>query len=294
MRITHYYFLVITVLLCSCSPLAKFAVEQEKLKAPATISFTNESEKADRYEWDFGDGEKSNLENPKHKYYLSGKYEVTLKAYKKKKVKEIKKEIFVEAPDACLVLVETNYGDMLIELYDETPLHRDNFLKLAEKDFYNGLLFHRVIDGFMIQGGDPQSKNAKPGGRLGTGGPGYQVPAEIRSEFTHMKGALAAARMPDAGNPEKKSSGSQFYIVHGYKISDKQLDQIEASKGITYTAEQREILKNTGGYPFLDMEYTIFGQVLEGFEVIDAIAKVNKDRANRPVENVYMNVTVIK
>lgn len=294
MRLAHFLVISLALFVTSCSPLAKFTTSQEAKKAPSTIKFTNDSQKADRYEWDFGDGETSNLENPEHKYYLSGKYEVTLKAYKKKKVKEVKQEVIIDAPDKCLVLIETNYGDMLVELYDETPLHRDNFLKLAEEKFYNGLLFHRVVEGFMIQGGDPYSKSAKPPGRVGTGGPGYQLPAEISPKFSHVKGALAAARMPDAGNPEKKSSGSQFYIVHGNTISDAQLDKLEVTKGMKYTAEQREIMSTMGGYPFLDMDYTIFGQVLVGFEVIDKIATVSRDRVNRPEENIYMNITVIK
>ena len=294
-RFSYIFFLSFILIMTSCGPLAKFTVDQEGLKAPSTVKFTNESAKADRYEWDFGDGKTSEEANPEHRYYLSGKYDVQLRAYKGNKVKITKRQVLIEAPEkSCLVLMETGFGDMLIELYDETPLHRDNFLKLAESGYYNDLLFHRVMDGFMIQGGDPQSRNAPKGGRLGTGGPPYQVPAEFNEKLVHVRGALAAARQPDGVNPQKKSSGSQFYIVHGNKISAKQLDQISAGNGIQYTAEQKEIMLNQGGTPFLDMEYTVFGRVLEGFEVIDAIAKVKRDKANRPEDDVKMKVTVIK
>ena len=146
----------------------------------------------------------------------------------------------------------------------------------------------------MIQGGDPKSKNAPPGSPLGNGGPGYEVPAEITPGLVHVKGALAAARAPDRVNPEKKSSGSQFYIVHGKSLTDNALDQAEGQKDIRYTPEQRKVYLENGGYPSLDQNYTVFGQVISGLDVIDKIAEAKRDRRNRPEKDIKMKVRLIK
>ncbi|MGH1434037.1 MAG: peptidylprolyl isomerase [Lewinella sp.] len=187
-------------------------------------------------------------------------------------------------------LISTNMGDMKVKLYNSTPQHRDNFIKLAEEGFYDGTLFHRIIAGFMIQGGDPDSKDAPAGQSLGMGGPGYTIPAEIGA--LHLTGALAAAR---TSNPAKASSGSQFYIVHGKPVTDMELDQIGQRAGRPYSDIQRELYKELGGTPQLDFEYTVFGEVVEGFEVIDAIAKVstNPSAGNRPLEDVKMTVKIL-
>ena len=200
----------------------------------------------------------------------------------------------VKAPKNCLVEIKTSMGNMLIELYDETPKHRDNFFKLAEEGFYDDLLFHRVIDGFMIQGGDPNSRNARPGQPLGSGGPGYQIPAEFNESFVHTKGSLAAARQGDQVNPERKSSGSQFYIVQGKKLTDQELAMMERRTGLSYTEEQKEAYKNLGGTPFLDGQYTVFGRVIEGMDVIDKIAAVAKNPGDRPAEDIKMKIEPIK
>ena len=194
------------------------------------------------------------------------------------------------------VLVETTYGKMKILLYNETPLHKENFIKLVKSDFFDDLLFHRVINNFMIQGGDPKSRNAKSGEMLGNGGPGYTIPAEFIPNLIHKKGALAAARQGDAVNPKKESSGSQFYIVQGQKYSEQQLKmmQMQMKNKVNYTPEQIEIYKNVGGTPFLDGEYTVFGEVVEGFEVIDKIATVECDRNNIPIKDVKMKIHVIE
>jgi len=190
------------------------------------------------------------------------------------------------------VEIETDFGTMKVVLYDETPIHRDNFIKLVDEGFYDDLLFHRVIKQFMIQGGDPNSKDAPQGQRLGSGGPGYTLEAEIGAP--HIRGTLAAARTGGASNPEKRSSGSQFYIVHGRKYSDAALDGLQGQKGITYNETQRVLYKERGGTAELDMDYTVFGEVIEGFEVIDEIALVQTDPSNRPVEDVGMKIRVIK
>lgn len=190
------------------------------------------------------------------------------------------------------VEIETEMGNMTVELFNKTPQHRDNFIKLVNDGFYDGLLFHRVINGFMIQGGDPTSKDAPAGTHLGSGGPGYLIPAEI-GEY-HYKGRLAAARTGDAGNPDRKSSGSQFYIVHGNKKSKAQLRSFESSNGVQYTDEAIDIYRNVGGAAELDGQYTVFGQVTEGLDVIDRIAAVQKNAANRPLKDVKMIIRIKK
>lgn len=190
------------------------------------------------------------------------------------------------------ITIETEFGNMVVELYDSTPLHRDNMVKLAESGFYDDLLFHRVIPGFMIQGGDPNSKNAKPGTGLGSGGPGYLIDNEIGAP--HFKGTLAAARTGGASNPDKKSSGSQFYVVQGKKVMDPELDMIEKRYGFKYNEAQRKKYKELGGTPNLDMEYTVFGEVVSGLEVVDKIAAVQTGQGDRPVKDVKMKVRLGK
>jgi cyclophilin family peptidyl-prolyl cis-trans isomerase len=242
-----------------------------------------------------------------------------------------------------VVTIKTSHGDMVAILYDETPKHKENFIKLAKEHFYDSTLFHRVIEGFMIQGGDPDSKKAQPGLPLGRGGPGYTVEAEFNPKFFHEKGALSAARLGDQQNPTKASSGSQFYIVQGTKMreEDIKIDQFKLNQamqqffqnsenGQTYdsmlalyqsgdmkayqdyimhlkprvekatgiSAEKNvspEILEaytTVGGAPNLDGEYTVFGKVIKGLDVIDKIAAVAKGPGDRPLENIPMVVTV--
>lgn len=238
------------------------------------------------------------------------------------------------------LVLNTEHGVIRIRLYDETPEHRDNFLKLVEEGYYEDLLFHRVIKNFMIQGGDPESRKAVIGARLGNGGPGYTLPAEIVPGLFHKKGALASARMGDNVNPEQRSSGSQFYIVHGTVLNDEQLNEsekrinnmrlqnmffriletekaaafekddpvdmdfitkisqekaLEEFQGMepfAFTPEQREVYKTIGGAPHLDGSYTVFGEVVEGFDVIDKIAAQPVDANNRPVGDVSMKISL--
>jgi len=244
-----------------------------------------------------------------------------------------------------MVLIKTEFGDMKLKLYDDTPEHKKNFLKLVNEDFYDGVLFHRVIKNFMIQGGDPDSKNAQPGVRLGGGSPDYTIPAEITTQHIHKKGVLAAARKGGPSNPEKRSSGSQFYIVQGDLVSEGLLDTMETmvnnrgknecfkkcfqdanaelsefrkngdeqgfnirvaeireeadsiwtqQEHFSYTPKQREIYTTIGGYPSLDSEYTVFGELVEGFDVLDKIAAVETDKYDRPISNIKMTMEVIK
>lgn len=233
-----------------------------------------------------------------------------------------------------LVLIETTMGNIKVRLYNQTPKHRDNFIKLVKEGYFDGTLFHRVIRDFMIQGGDPKSRNAKPGDFLGNGGPGYTIPAEFDTALFHKRGALAAAREGDNVNPEKASAGSQFYIVEGKTFTDDELDQAEirvnnmnkksaffkyieqekekAKKNnetfdyskaqgeaaikteeefmnkppFKISPNQREVYKTIGGTPHLDQNYTVFGEVVEGLDVVDKISAMETDKNDRPVKDV--------
>lgn len=253
-----------------------------------------------------------------------------------------------KAPEGADVKISTDQGDIYVKLYDETPKHKENFLKLAKEGFYDGTTFHRVIKEFMVQGGDPNTKDNS--GPAGQGGPGYTLQREILPQFFHKAGALAAARMPDQANPNWESSGSQFYIVVGKPSNDAELDAIEQQMGmmmdshisaqwqadpkngwvrmidlqalqtrnpdsfalvdarikqefgdfrkgwptLKFTPEQREVYKTKGGTPFLDGSYTVFGEVVEGMEVVNAIAKVQTNPGDAPQKEIKMTVKVIE
>ena len=204
----------------------------------------------------------------------------------------VKPVAVVTKDNAVRVKITTDSGILIVKLYDSTPLHRDNFLKLVKEGFYDSLMFHRVIAGFMIQGGDPLSKHAVAGEMLGNGGGDMQrIPAEFKKSLIHKKGALAAAR---DGNPQKASSACQFYLVDGKQYSDAELNNLEMGKGIKYTADQRNMYKTVGGVPFLDQDYTVFGEVESGMEVIGKIANVQKDGNNRPMGDIRMSIEIVK
>jgi cyclophilin family peptidyl-prolyl cis-trans isomerase len=211
------------------------------------------------------------------------------------------KEVEVKKKDRKKdVLLQTNMGDILIRLSDSTPLHRDNFLKLVKQKYYDSTLFHRVINNFMIQAGDPGSKHAPAGKPLGEGGPGYTIPAEFKTTLFHKKGVIAAAREGDDVNPSKASSGSQFYITQGKKFTDEQLNTLENSRlnGRKIPADQREIYKTIGGTPHLDQGYTVFGEVVKGLDVVDRIAAVptskGADRDRPSTDVMIIKVKLVK
>jgi cyclophilin family peptidyl-prolyl cis-trans isomerase len=199
---------------------------------------------------------------------------------------------FAKGPKNQYVRIKTSYGECIIRLYNETPKHRDNFIKLSKRGFFNGTLFHRVIQNFMIQGGDPDSKNAKPGIELGNGGVDYTVPAEFNDSLFHKRGVLAAAR---DDNPQKASSGCQFYIVEGKRLSDAKMDSLEQTrlKGHKIPEWQREWYRTVGGTPQLDHNYTVYGEVVSGIDMVDRIAAVKKDERDRPLADVPMTVELM-
>jgi cyclophilin family peptidyl-prolyl cis-trans isomerase len=193
-----------------------------------------------------------------------------------------------------IIKIETNMGDMVIKLYNETPHHRDNMIKLINEGFYNGQLFHRVIKDFMIQGGDPHSVGAEKGQPLGSGGPGYTIPAEFNKNLIHKKGALAAARKGDRDNPEQASSGSQFYLVQGRVLTPEEINILQQRGVANFTRESIEIYTTLGGTPHLDGAYTVFGEIIEGLDVLDSIATMPTDAYNRPLEDVIYSISIIK
>ena len=291
MRLLYLLLPLLSLSYCA-RPIPAFAPAQRTVEAADTVSFANTSEKATSYHWDFGNGQTSTESDPAVRYFQSGDYQVTLTATNEKgKSRTTTQTINVTPPKECLIRIETPQGDMLARLYDATPQHQDNFVKLAQENFYDSLLFHRVIEGFMLQGGDPDSRGAGPNDRLGSGGPGYQVPAEFDPALAHVKGAIAAAR---TNNPQKLSSGSQFYIVQGRPVTEADLNRQEAQTGVRYPSEVREMYLERGGTPFLDQNYTVFGIVTEGLDVIDKIAAVATGAGDRPREDVPMKISLVR
>jgi cyclophilin family peptidyl-prolyl cis-trans isomerase len=193
------------------------------------------------------------------------------------------------------IKIITDSGIIIVKLCDSTPTYRDNFIKLVQQGFYDSLLFHRVIPNFMIQGGDPTSKNAQPGMLLGNGGDSLPlIPADFKPYLFHKRGVLAAARDGDDVDPTKASSACQFYIVTGQKFTDDQLNQMELKMNKVFTPEQREAYKTVGGAPWLDNAYTIFGEVESGMEVVDKIAAMPRDGNDRPLTDIRMKMEIMK
>lgn len=199
-----------------------------------------------------------------------------------------------------VIEIKTVYGDIYIELYSKTKKHRANFIRLAEGGFFDETLFHRVIKDFMIQGGDPFSRIPEKKDSVGEGGPGYEIDAEFFSEYIHKRGVIAAARNSDDVNPKRKSAGSQFYIVQGRKFTDAELDKFEQrisgnlKRTFKFSLEARKVYKEIGGTPWLDMQYTVFGEVIKGMDVVDKIAYVKTGMRDMPQQEVKMDVNVLK
>lgn len=200
--------------------------------------------------------------------------------------------VFIQADaQKYRAFIDTDYGTIKLELFDKTPLHRDNFVKLAKESFYDGLLFHRVIPKFMIQGGDPDSKNAVSGQQLGEGDLGYRIPAEFVPEYFHQRGALAQAR---DDNPQKESSASQFYIVAGKKFTEEDFEKLKQTRKVVVPEWRKQTYRNIGGAPHLDSNYTVYGQVLKGMEVVDSIINQSRDKNDRPLKDQKIKTIKIK
>ncbi|OFY44325.1 MAG: hypothetical protein A2X18_01590 [Bacteroidetes bacterium GWF2_40_14] len=205
-----------------------------------------------------------------------------------------------KTPKFYVVSIKTTVGEIVVRLYNETPIHRDNFVKLCNAKNYDSVLFHRVIKEFMVQSGDPDSKAHEPGKLYGEGDLGYTLPAEILTDIFHKKGVLAAAREGDKENPERKSSASQFYIVVGKKLTDQDLDKVELrisksnkTDNFKFTPERRVFYKTYGGTPHLDLQYTIFGEVVKGQDVADKISLVETNEHDRPVKDIWIISTKV-
>jgi len=208
---------------------------------------------------------------------------------------QIKKAASDKIVQNVRIKIITDSGIIVIKLSDSTPYHRDNFIKLVKEGFYDSLLFHRVVPNFIIQGGDPGSKNAPPKKMIGDGDTAMEkIPAEFRASLFHKRGVLAAAREGDEVNPTKASSACQFYIVVGQKYTDAQLDQLEITKHKIFTPEQRTVYKTIGGIPRLDGNYTIFGEVESGMDVVDKISMLPRDPYDRPLVDFRMKMEIMK
>ncbi len=268
----------------ACSkPIADFTLidVQKENQLPLRLQANNTSSNASAYVWKVNGREISTDDNLDYQCYDSGRYVIELEAKEGDKYSTKKDEIVIEASETCLLLMRTTEGNMVFSLLEETPRHLHNMEKLIASKYYEGLLFHRIIDDFMIQGGDNKTRSS---GRRHT--EPETIDHEIKTEFPHYRGALAAARMPDDINPNKASSGSQFYIVDGRSYDIDKIRKAEKEKYFDYTDEQRQTYVSKGGAPQLDGEYTVFGYMVAGFEVLDKIAQVETDKYDRPIDDV--------
>lgn len=226
------------------------------------------------------------------KKFLFGMFFIPLIALGQKRELEIGVNAHYE------VRVTTSAGIIDLKLYNDTPIHRDNFVKLCNDNFYNHVIFHRVIKDFVIQAGDPTSKSPSAVAKYGDNDSGYELPAEIREQYYHKKGVLAAARTPDDANPERKSSGSQFYIALGKVYNDSMMmklkETLKERSVKDLTPELEQIYRTVGGIPHLDGAYTIFGEVEGGLKVVEKISKIKTTKLDRPIEDVFIKSTVVK
>lgn len=267
----------------ACSkPVANFLIEGDTQLANS-LTFKNNSTNAESYTWKVNNKVISEEKDFQYNFYESGRHSVQLIAKKGSKSVSTESDVFIDPPSACMALLETNHGNMILSLNEETPLHLNNFVKMVNSGFYEGIIFHRVMDGFMIQGGDDKLRQTKFKGRI----PNVITP-EINNSMYHTRGALAAARMPDNVNPDKNSSSTQFYIVDGRPVDEDKLKDTESSKLINYSDEQIQDYLTNGGAPQLDGEYTVFGFLVDGFEVLESISVVKTNERDKPLEDVII------
>lgn len=285
-----FWLLLACLTLWQCStPIAAFQHNNTApLRVPSTVYFENVSKNASGYTWLVNGVEVSNNENLNHEFLESGRQVIELIAEEGNKTVRKQTELIIQPPRSCIVLLETTAGNLVLELLEETTGHLQNFTDLVDAGFYDGLIFHRVIEDFMIQGGD----NASRGGGKRHKDPAV-VPHEILVSYPHYRGALAAARMPDDMNPTKASSGSQFYIVDGRKLTADMMKKAQSKKLFNYTEEQVSRYTEVGGAPQLDGEYTVFGYLVSGFEVLDRIAESTTDSYDKPLQDIKIIKAVL-
>lgn len=262
-------------------PVAIFDIDRHQDVIPAQLTFSNKSKASESYTWKVNGEVVGSSESLEHSFYDSGKHQVVLLAQSGNKVDSVSKELILRPSGNCMVLMRTSEGDLVMELSELTPIHLNNFVNLVESGYYKGLQFHRVINNFMIQGGD--NKTRKSGRK-------FEEPADIDNEILtslhHVRGALAAARNPTEMNPDRKSSGSQFYIVDGAEMDEKKLKRIRAEKLFEYSEDQIQSYYDLGGAPQLDGEYTVFGKLVRGFDTLEKIASTKTDKFDKPLNPV--------
>ncbi len=256
---------------------------QASYEIPARIRFENKSENITSQVWKVNGNPVSTNKDLDYTFFSSGRHIIELEARSGNKVIHRQEEIIVHPTDYCQVLIKTSEGDLVVRLNEDTPGHLKQFSTLVDDGYYNGIYFHRVIDGFMIQGGDNKSRQ---GGKRRA--EPESIPHEISVDWLHYRGALAAARLPDNVNPEKRSSGSQFYIVDGQSFTRKQFERTQSNLAMDYSEEQIEKYIELGGAPQLDGEYTVYGRLIYGFDVLDKIAEAATDNLDKPTEDILI------
>jgi cyclophilin family peptidyl-prolyl cis-trans isomerase len=276
--------LVFCALLSACTkPISQFRTVSTDLTAPTVIDFENLSTGAESYTWKVDSKIVSDSTDFNHLFLSSGRHTIELVSTHGSKKSISRQDIFIEAPSECLVYMLTNLGPLLFSLSDKTPIHRDNFLDLVTSSYYDGIKFHRVINGFMVQAGDPETNTASkkiPHKK--------EIEQEINTGLLHYKGALAAARMPDNINPKKASSSTQFYIVEGQTLTAESVEQHGYSKLFDYSEDQKLRYIKEGGTPQLDGEYTVFGHLIDGYDTLEAISNTATDGRDNPIESVII------
>lgn len=278
--------LVLCTLLSACAkPISQFRTVSTDFTAPATIEFENLSTGADSYAWKVDSQYISDSNNFNHIFLSSGRHTIELVSSTGSKENISSQDIFIQAPSECLVYMMTSLGPLLFSLSDKTPIHRDNFLDLIASSYYDGIKFHRVINGFMIQAGDPKTNDISQ--KISHK---KEIQEEINTGLMHYKGALAAARMPDNINPDRASSGTQFYVVEGQSLTAEAIEKHGYSKLFDYTEEQKLKYIQEGGAPQLDGEYTVFGHLIDGYDTLEAISNAATDSRDNPIDP----ITIIK
>jgi len=267
------------------TPLVTFIQSEQQVtyKIPAKIHFENQSENITSQVWKINGNPVSTDTDLNFTFYESGRHTITLEAQLGNQVIRQQQEVIIEPSIYCLVLIKTSLGDLVVQLDENTPEHLQQFTRLVDQGYYDGIYFHRVIDGFMIQGGDNKSRHSG----VKQEDPS-SIPHEISSDRLHYKGALAAARLPDDVNPEKRSSGSQFYIVDGQAFTKQKFEKTMTNLAMDYSEEQVMKYIELGGAPQLDGEYTVFGRLIDGFDVLDKIAATATDNLDKPIDDILI------